>query len=124
MPELTEVQYVAAARALLGIKPEHTHLSDDLAGSMVQEVCDPAFFKAALAVAFEAGRESAATAVERMPTSLTDEAWDALAGKAVDAGYDEAPVRRRQRDDRSFTHATIQAAYQYGYRTAAEVARG
>lgn len=76
-----------------------------------------------LSSAYRAGRIDAARAVERMPITLGDEGWDHLARKAVEANCDEALVRRRQRDDRSFTNATIEAAYQYGYRRAAEVAR-
>lgn len=65
MAELTDAQYVAAARALLGIKPEHAHLSDKFVLAQLPEVCDPGFFRAALAVAFEAGqREGQRDAVE------------------------------------------------------------
>lgn len=51
--------------------------------------------------------------------TMHDEDWDELARKAADAGYDQALIRRRQRDDRSFTHATIGSAFQLGWRKAA-----
>jgi hypothetical protein len=59
MPDLTDAQYLAAARALLGIKPELTHITAEFVFGVLSDVCAPERLKAALAVAFEAGRESA-----------------------------------------------------------------
>lgn len=64
---------------------------------------------------------SAAQAVRDMPYDLGETGWNALADQAEDAGYDRQRVLRHYRDDRSFTHATIGAACQHGYRSAAEV---
>jgi hypothetical protein len=73
--------------------------------------------------AYAAGRVAAAADVEAMPYKLGDEGWQALADEAVEASYDAELVRsRRRRGD--FTTHTIEAAYQYGYRQAAKVARG
>ncbi len=68
------------------------------------------------------GRSRAANAVRSMPGYLGDEGWNALADKADEAGYDRRLVLRRRKPEDSFTALTIEAAYQYGYRTAAEVA--
>lgn len=74
-------------------------------------------------VAYRAGREDAARKIAEMPYQLGDEGWKWLEGKASEAGWAvEWVSRRRRRDD--FTTATIESAYQYGYRRAAEVARG
>lgn len=70
-----------------------------------------------------AARQAAAADIERMPYELGDKGWAALEAKAVEADYPPRWVRdRRRRDD--FTTATIECAYQYGYRQAAKVARG
>ncbi len=50
-----------------------------------------------------------------------DAGWTALADQAEEAGYDRRHITRHQRGDRSLTYATIGAAYQYGFRTAAKV---
>jgi hypothetical protein len=74
------------------------------------------------AITFTLGRCAAATDVERMPINLGDEGWEALTRLAADAGYDRRLVTdRRRRDD--FTTDTIETAYQYGYRSAAKVAK-
>ena len=54
--------YLTAVKALLAIKPEHTHISDTFALSAVCEVVDPEFFRAALNVAYEAGKTIGAEA--------------------------------------------------------------
>jgi hypothetical protein len=70
-----------------------------------------------------AGREDAAREIEAMPHDLGDEGWGWISRKADDAGWAVESVRsRRRRDD--FTTATIETAYQYGYRRAAKIARG
>jgi len=69
------------------------------------------------------GRRQAAADVGHMPITLGDAGWEHLEAKAVEADYPAGMVRRRRtRDD--FTTSTIEAAYQYGYRRAAKVARG
>ncbi len=73
------------------------------------------------ATTFTLGRCAAAADVERMPISLGDEGWEAIAKQATDAGYERRLVTdRRRRED--FTTDTIEVAYQYGYRRAAQVA--
>lgn len=69
------------------------------------------------------GRYSASVDIKNMPPSLGDEGWAELERNAVEADYPPRWVRdRRRRDD--FTTATIECAYQYGYRKAAKVAYG
>jgi hypothetical protein len=58
MPELTDAQYLAACRALLGMGPD-VAFSDEFTLGVISDACPPAHLKAALAVAFGAGRESA-----------------------------------------------------------------
>ncbi|MCG5460807.1 hypothetical protein MED01_004233 [Micromonospora sp. MED01] len=73
--------------------------------------------------AYREGRNQAAADVERMPITLGDAGWQHMEASAVEADYPAELVRRRRtRDD--FTTATIEGAYQYGYRQAAKVARG
>jgi len=59
MSPITDAEYLAAAKALLCIKPEHTHISDAFVLAMVGEVCDPEFFRAALEVAYRAAQQDA-----------------------------------------------------------------
>lgn len=67
-------------------------------------------------------RNTIAADIENMPINLGDAGWKHLEKKAVEADYPAEWVhRRRTRDD--FTTATIEVAYQYGYRQAAKVAR-
>jgi hypothetical protein len=68
------------------------------------------------------GRNQAVNAIKAMPAYLGDEGWNALAKKAFEADYDRHAVLRRRRPEGNFTALTIEAAYQHGYRTAAEVA--
>ena len=68
-------------------------------------------------------RNTIAADIENMPINLGDDGWKHLERKADEANYPTEWVRRRRtRDD--FTTATIEVAYQYGYRQAAKVARG
>lgn len=73
MPELTDAQHLAAARALLGMAPGQ--FSDLFVLDRSEALVNPEFIRAALAIAFEAGRESMRP--HATPTVLT---W----------GYDEA----------------------------------
>ncbi len=75
-----------------------------------------------LKAAEQRGRNRAVNAIKAMPAYLGDEGWEELADKAAEAGYDRRVVLRRRRPDDNFTALTIEAAYQHGYRTAAEVA--
>ncbi len=57
--QLTDAQYTACARALLGMGPGAAHLSDRFALDMLAETCDPETFRRALELAYAAGREAA-----------------------------------------------------------------
>lgn len=94
----------------MGLTAEQTHKIGRMTGDMIS-------------AAFAAGRVAAAEAIDQMPVMLGNQGWQRLADKAAAADYDPQLVwRRRRRDD--FTTATIEGAYQYGYRQASKVARG
>lgn len=80
--------------------------------------------QSALEDAIRTGRVAAAEVILQMPHELGDEGWNAIADQAAEAGYDRSVVLRRRRPEGNFTALTIEAAYQYGYRRAAEMARG
>lgn len=67
---LTDAQYLAACRALLGIKPEQ-NFSDAFVAERTEALLNPTFVRAALTVAFEAGRESVLNGVRRVPPPTT-----------------------------------------------------
>lgn len=95
----------------------------DYRGTMLDLVREVERLRRRVDAATLAARQAVAADIERMPCELGDEGWQHLADKAAEADYDPQLVwRRRRRDD--FTTATIGAAYQYGYRRAARVARG
>ncbi|GGN86279.1 hypothetical protein GCM10010112_67620 [Actinoplanes lobatus] len=73
---------------------------------------------------YQAGRLNAIAHIEQMPCNLGDEGWNTLADKAAEAGYDRRVVLRRRKPEDNFTALTIEAAYQHGYRLAAETLRG
>jgi hypothetical protein len=77
---------------------------------------------AVLAIVEQQLRKQIAADIRAMPHELGDEGWNDLERRAEEAGYDRQTVRRRRRGD--FTTTTIEAAYQYGYRRSAQVARG
>lgn len=55
--DLTSTQYLAAARALLGMLPD-APFTDGFIHAHVEDAVNPNYFRAALSIAFEAGRAS------------------------------------------------------------------
>lgn len=96
--------------AEMGLTAEQAYKIGRLTGDMISS-------------AFALGRVAAAEDVDQMPITLGAGGWNYLAKKAEEAGSDPRRVWRRHRSD-DFTAATIETAYQYGYREAAKVARG
>lgn len=109
----------------------HGHLTTAISGvdchsveDAVNHLVDVGVLPVELHSAYRAGRRAAAAAIKQMPHELGDEGWNTLAGQAEEAGYPREYVLRYRRRDRSTGTINIEAAYQYGYRTAAQVARG
>lgn len=95
----------------------------DYRGTMLDLVREVETLRRRLDASTLAARQAVAADIERMPFSLGDKGWAELERQADKADWPTKWVRdRRKRDD--FTTATIESAYQYGYRQAAKVARG
>lgn len=64
--DLTSAQYLAAAKALLGMSPD-APFTDAFIHAHVEDTCNPDFFRAALSIAFQAGQASVSAPEPQTP---------------------------------------------------------